>query len=176
MTAPSETPLTDELIGELSYLYFNAYHSGHHDTVEGQYADVFYSDRLTYWRDRIEEILSEGDLPALESTLTASQSEADKQKQLAAHWENLTAQYKTERDEARSECERLRSDIARHVEIASRETEARIAAEAREREAYERAAKVCEEEICACCWDDDAQAAADHLAGEIRALGERRER
>jgi len=32
----------------------------------------------------------------------------------------------------------------------------------------ERCAKLCEQEICACCWDDDAQAAAEHLAAEIR--------
>ena len=32
----------------------------------------------------------------------------------------------------------------------------------------ERCATVCEREICACCWDDAAQAAAEHLAAEIR--------
>lgn len=37
---------------------------------------------------------------------------------------------------------------------------------AAEREAC---AKVCEEQICACCWTDDAQAAAEHLAERIRA-------
>jgi len=37
---------------------------------------------------------------------------------------------------------------------------------AAEREAC---AKVCEEEICNCCWDDDAQAAAEYLADLIRA-------
>jgi hypothetical protein len=35
----------------------------------------------------------------------------------------------------------------------------------------EACAKVCEEEICNCCWDDDAQAAAEHLAAAIRARG-----
>jgi hypothetical protein len=39
---------------------------------------------------------------------------------------------------------------------------------AAEREAC---AKVCEEQICACCWTDDAQAAAEHLAERIRARG-----
>lgn len=29
-------------------------------------------------------------------------------------------------------------------------------------------AKVCEDEICACCWTDDAQAAAEHIADTIR--------
>ena len=33
----------------------------------------------------------------------------------------------------------------------------------------EACARVCEEEICNCCWDDDAQAAAEHLTAAIRA-------
>jgi hypothetical protein len=37
----------------------------------------------------------------------------------------------------------------------------------------EACAKVCEQEVCACCWEDDAQAAAEHLAERIRARGER---
>jgi uncharacterized Fe-S center protein len=40
---------------------------------------------------------------------------------------------------------------------------------ATEREAC---AKVCEQEVCACCWEDDAQAAAEHLAERIRARGQ----
>ena len=36
----------------------------------------------------------------------------------------------------------------------------------------EACALVCEEEICNCCWDDDAQAAAEHLAATIRARKE----
>lgn len=39
---------------------------------------------------------------------------------------------------------------------------------AAEREAC---AKVCEEELCNCCWEDDAQDAAEHLAETIRARG-----
>lgn len=35
----------------------------------------------------------------------------------------------------------------------------------------EACAKVCEKEICNCCWDNDAQAAAEHLAAAIRARG-----
>lgn len=42
------------------------------------------------------------------------------------------------------------------------QAEAMVAAE------RERCAQVCEQQICACCWDDDAQAAAEHLAAEIR--------
>lgn len=36
------------------------------------------------------------------------EAECDKQKQLAAHWLNMAAMHKAERDEARAECERLR--------------------------------------------------------------------
>ena len=35
----------------------------------------------------------------------------------------------------------------------------------------EACAKVCEDEICSCCWDDEAKAAAEHLAAAIRARG-----
>ena len=31
-------------------------------------------------------------------------------------------------------------------------------------------ANMCSDEICACCWDDDAQAAAEHLADKFLAL------
>ena len=44
-------------------------------------------------------------------------------------------------------------------------TDAWLTATAKEREAC---ANVCEEEICACCWNDDAQGAAEHLASTIR--------
>jgi hypothetical protein len=36
-------------------------------------------------------------------------------------------------------------------------------------QAQERAARMCEDEICACCWDEDAKAAAEHIAATIRA-------
>lgn len=32
----------------------------------------------------------------------------------------------------------------------------------------EACANVCEEEICSCCWTQDAQAGAEHLAEQIR--------
>ena len=32
----------------------------------------------------------------------------------------------------------------------------------------ERCAALCEQEICACCWNDEAAEAANHLATEIR--------
>jgi len=36
----------------------------------------------------------------------------------------------------------------------------------------EACAKVCEEEICHCCWDEEAGAVAEHLAEAIRARGQ----
>lgn len=36
----------------------------------------------------------------------------------------------------------------------------------------EACAKVCEGEICNCCWTDEAQAAAEHIAATIRARGQ----
>jgi hypothetical protein len=35
----------------------------------------------------------------------------------------------------------------------------------------EACAKVCDEEICSCCWDEEVQAAAEYLAAAIRARG-----
>ena len=35
----------------------------------------------------------------------------------------------------------------------------------------EECAKVCEDEICNCCWDEQAGAVAEHLAATIRARG-----
>ena len=35
----------------------------------------------------------------------------------------------------------------------------------------EACAKVCEDEICNCCWDEQAGAVAEHLAETIRARG-----
>ena len=40
---------------------------------------------------------------------------------------------------------------------------------AAEREAC---AGLCEQEVCACCWTDEAQALAEHLAERIRARGQ----
>lgn len=71
---------------------------------------------------------------SLETALTESQAECDKQKHMAAHWENLAAKYKTERDEDRAECaywkdrfakveaecERLRRDAERYAFLKSR--------------------------------------------------------
>ena len=37
----------------------------------------------------------------------------------------------------------------------------------------EACAKVCEEEICNCCWDEGAQAAAEYLVDLIRARSEK---
>lgn len=57
--------------------------------------------------------------------------------------------------------------LQRFVDALPEAIERKIAeAVAAEREAC---AKVCEEEICTCCWDDQAQSAAEHLADAIRA-------
>ena len=65
----------------------------------------------------------------------------------------LPYEYDTERVLHLKEVERFAALVAAH-----------------EREAC---AKLCEQEVCACCWEDDAQAAAEHLAERIRARGER---
>lgn len=48
-------------------------------------------------------------------------------------------------------------------------TQAEIYAQIRDN-ALEEAAKVCEREICNCCWDDEGIFAAEHLADKIRSL------
>lgn len=40
-------------------------------------------------------------------------------------------------------------------------------------EVLEEAAKAVEGEICGCCWDDDAQAFAEHAAETLRAMKEK---
>ena len=47
---------------DLNYLYWSAYHAGHHDTVESIYDDVLHQDRLYYWEDRVKECLESGDM------------------------------------------------------------------------------------------------------------------
>ena len=37
-------------------------------------------------------------------------------------------------------------------------------------EAYERAAQVCEQEICNCCWTEESQVAIEQVVSTIRAL------
>ncbi len=41
-------------------------------------------------------------------------------------------------------------------------------------EVLEEAAKAVEGEICGCCWDDDAQAFAEHAAETLRAMKEKK--
>lgn len=55
---------------DLCYLYWSAYHAGHHDTVEGQYTDVLPVDRFDYWKDRVDECLQSGDMEALRPAAT----------------------------------------------------------------------------------------------------------
>lgn len=58
--------LTDEKIKQaLNALYYYAYHSGHHHTVEGRYTDVYSSDRFRYHEDAVNELLEDSDLSAL---------------------------------------------------------------------------------------------------------------
>lgn len=105
-------------------------------------------------------------------------ADADKQRHIAANAENMAAMYKAERDEARAECERLRQQC--QAEIASRsEAAARtIAAETREREAYERAAKVCEKVAAepSSLWEEPGcwSHAASNCAIHCRALADER--
>lgn len=57
--------LAENLANELNYLYWSAYHSGHHDTVEGQYTDVFREDRFTYHEHKVADCLDSGDMQIL---------------------------------------------------------------------------------------------------------------
>ena len=43
----------------LCRVYADAYHHGHHATVEGVYVDVLPVDRDTYWREKVEEDYAE---------------------------------------------------------------------------------------------------------------------
>lgn len=43
----------------LCQVYADAYHHGHHATVEGGYVDVLPVDRDTYWREKVEEDYAE---------------------------------------------------------------------------------------------------------------------
>lgn len=46
-------------VEDLCRLFFRAYHSGHHDTVEGKYTDVLYVDADSYHEEAVREFLSE---------------------------------------------------------------------------------------------------------------------
>lgn len=58
------------------------------------------------------------------------EAECDKQKQLAAHWQNMAAMHKLERNEARAECEAMKHDVEKMYDSLNKECTARIAAEA----------------------------------------------
>lgn len=63
----------DELpLRELCYLYWSAYHTGHHDTVESRYTDVLAVDRFDYWADEVKYCLGSGDMPIIAAALTAT--------------------------------------------------------------------------------------------------------
>ena len=42
-----------------NYIYYMAYHAGHHDTVEGNYTDVLFVDALTYHDDVVSDLLAQ---------------------------------------------------------------------------------------------------------------------
>lgn len=55
----------DQVVKALCYLYWSAYHAGHHDTVEGQYTDVVPADRFDYHREAVMECIQESDMASL---------------------------------------------------------------------------------------------------------------
>ena len=56
MTPSTTNTAARELLAVLlTRVFCDGYKSGHHDTVEGGYTDVFYVDRDTYWREKIDE-------------------------------------------------------------------------------------------------------------------------
>jgi len=61
----------EDITKDLNYLYWSAYHAGHHDTVEGCYRDVYAVDRFDYWEDRVSECIDGGDMPAVKALLSA---------------------------------------------------------------------------------------------------------
>jgi hypothetical protein len=67
----------EDITKDLNYLYWSAYHAGHHDTVEGCYRDVYAVDRFDYWEDRVSECIDGGDMPAVKALLSAGK-ETDK--------------------------------------------------------------------------------------------------
>ena len=54
--APPSAPVGAELLCQVCA---DAYHHGHHATVEGEYIDVLPVDRDTYWREKVEEDYAE---------------------------------------------------------------------------------------------------------------------
>ena len=42
-----------------NYIYYMAYHAGHHDTVEGNYTDVLFVDAFTYHDDVVSDLLAQ---------------------------------------------------------------------------------------------------------------------
>lgn len=56
----SEEPPTmrDRLLTLLTEVYTSGYKSGHHDTVEANYTDVFHQDRKTYFLDNVTELVT----------------------------------------------------------------------------------------------------------------------
>lgn len=67
---PAPSPAVPE--AELNYLYWSAYHAGHHDTVEGSYTDVYQQDRFEFWGDQVRACIDSGDMPKTKAMLSAA--------------------------------------------------------------------------------------------------------
>jgi thiamine kinase-like enzyme len=117
MTAPSETPLTEniqKLADDLSVKCGVA-------TVQAAIR-IYLRQLAPHAKEREGGVLLEKALEQmevhlvkinlLETALAESRAEADKQRQIAANWENLAAMHKAERDEARAEDLSLRMEGA----------------------------------------------------------------
>ena len=50
---------SQSVLDALATLYRQAYRSGHHDTVEGQYTEVLYTDRKVYFADAVQDFLED---------------------------------------------------------------------------------------------------------------------
>ena len=46
-------------LADLCHMYAAAYHAGHHDTVEGNYTDVYPCDMDTYHEETVADFLEE---------------------------------------------------------------------------------------------------------------------
>ncbi len=98
-----------------------------------------------------------GDLSKSDAVIDKTGLVAQRKTELARLWREVNGSVRWPSDVNSFIDAMLAADADR-----ARELEAAVLAE------RERCAKLCEQEICTCCWDDDAQAAAEYLAAEIR--------
>ena len=78
LSAQAKVWVTDEdVIAALTRLYTSGHRSGHHDTVEGIFTDVHFSDSETYFRDIVAELIADSDYAAIAARLSqGAQGEA----------------------------------------------------------------------------------------------------